>query len=104
MIGALRGGWFVRGGAARGPSGESGDAPFGRCSAVVIPRWWARFETRDTREAFWLSYGEAGLMARWVMPAFMRLSTLLRRESKWEVDSTLNRLSKPWLSDGSAFG
>lgn len=37
------------------------------------------------------------------MPAFIRLSTLLRRESKWEEPaSKLRRWSKPWLREGNA--
>lgn len=38
------------------------------------------------------------------MPAFMRLSTLLRLDSKCELASKLSRLSNPWLSEGRAFG
>jgi len=103
ITGALRGGWFTRG-PALGPRGDNGEAPFGRCSPAVMPRCCWRLDTSETRDAFWLSYGEPGLMARWVMPTFMRLSTLLRRESKCELASKLTRLSKPWLSEGRALG
>lgn len=93
MTGARRGGWITRG--PFRPSGDKGEAPLGRDSRFVIPRCCWRFETRETREVFWLSYGEDGLMAKCVIPAFMRLSTLLRRESKCEPASKLTRLSKP---------
>jgi hypothetical protein len=80
MTGARRGGGFDRT-PARGPSGDNGVAPFERGS-LVMPRCCWRFDTRETREAFWLSYGDDGLIAKWPIPAFIRLSTLLRRESK----------------------
>jgi hypothetical protein len=82
------------------PSGDSGEEPLGRVSPV-IPRWCCRLETNEAREAFWLSYGDDGLViASEFIPTFMRLSTLLRRESNCELASTLSRLSKAWLSDG----
>jgi hypothetical protein len=81
--------------------GDRGDVPFGR-ESPVIPRCCCRLDTSETLEAFWLSYGEEGLRARWFIPEFTRLSTLLRRESKCEPASMLSRLSKPWLSDGRA--
>lgn len=44
-------------------------------------------------------------MARWFMPEFIRLSTLLRRESRYEDEaSRLWRLSNAWLNDGNAWG
>ena len=66
----------------------------------VMPRCCCRLETRDTPEAFWLSYGEYGLITRWFIPLFMRLSMLLRRESKCEPVSVLSLLSKPWFTGG----
>jgi hypothetical protein len=66
----------------------------GRSSALVIPLCCCKLETRDTRDAFWLSYGDDGLMAKWFMLDANRLSTLLRRES-WRLDSILRRLSNP---------
>lgn len=42
-------------------------------------------------------------MAKWPIPAFIRLSTLLRRESKCVPVSKLKRLSNPWLREGRAF-
>jgi hypothetical protein len=101
MMGAWRGGWLDRD--PFRTNGDSGDAPLIRASGWVIPRCCWRFETSDTRDVFWLSYGEEGLMARWFIPAFMRLSTLPRRESVCEPASKLARWSKPWLSDGRAF-
>ena len=100
ITGARRGGCCTRG-PALGPKGESGETPFGRCSAVVIPRCCCRLETRETRETFWLSYGDAGPMFKWPMPILTpRLSTLLRRDG--ELASMLRRFSKPWLGGGRA--
>jgi hypothetical protein len=67
-----------------------------------MPRCCWRLETSETRDVFWLSYGDAGLIWRWPIPTFMRLSTLLRRESKCEPASMLKRLSpNPWLREGN---
>jgi hypothetical protein len=103
ITGALLGGWMARG-PPFCPLGDRGDAPLVRGSPV-IPRCCCKFDTSDTLEAFWLSYGDDGLMARWFIPTFMRLSTLLRRESKCELAaSTLSLWStKPWFNDGRVF-
>lgn len=61
--------------------------------SVEIPRSRCRLETIEVCEALVLWYGEAGLMANELMPWFMRLSTLLRRDSA--VDSGCW-----WLMDG----
>jgi hypothetical protein len=102
MTGATRG-IVRRGPPLRPPSGDSGEVPLGRGSPV-IPRWCCKLDTRETLEPCWLSYGDDGLvMLSCVMPAFIRLSTLLRLESaNWELTSTLSLWSKPWLSDGRA--
>lgn len=72
---------------------DSGDVgaiePFVRESG--IPRCCWRFDTSDTLEAFWLSYGDCGLIARWPKPVFIRLSTLLRLESSADGVSRLPR-------------
>ena len=81
ITGARRGGLLARMLLLR-TCGDSGEAPLMRASGLVIPRCCCRLETSETRDVFWLSYGEAGLIWRWPMPTFMRLSTLLRRESK----------------------
>ena len=57
MTGARRGGWLARG-AAR--LGDRGEVPLGRASGFVMPRCCWRFETSETRDAFWLSYGDCG--------------------------------------------
>jgi hypothetical protein len=101
ITGARRGGLLDRTLLVR-TCGDSGDTPLMRASGLVMPRCCCKLETNDTREAFWLSYGEAGLICKWPMPTFMRLSTLLRRESKCEPASMLSRLSpKPWLREGN---
>lgn len=105
MTGARRGGALLRAPVAtpaRGPSGDKGEEPLlVRCS--VGSRCCCKLEASDTRDVFWLSYGDEGLL---MFRLFMRLSTLLRRESRYEdaasVDAVLFLLSKPWLIDGNA--
>ena len=84
----------------RWPIGEIGPAPFVRAS-VEMPLCCCRFDTKEVLETFWLSYGDDGLIAKWEMPAFTRLSTLLRLESNREFASKLVRGSKPELIEGS---
>jgi hypothetical protein len=83
----------------RFPRGDKGPAPLD-CALVVIPLCCCKFDTKDVLETFWLSYGEDGLMAKWDMPTFMRLSTLLLLESMREFASKLWRGSKVDVSGG----
>lgn len=86
MTGALRGTTCDLRPGVRTPNGERGPTPFGLWS-VVIPRCCCRLETSEARDAFSLAYGDDGLICRCPMPTFIRLSTLLRRESRRELAS-----------------
>lgn len=71
--------------------------------SVEIPRSRWRFDTIEDCDALVLWYGDAGLMASELIPWFIRLSTLLRRDSG--TSTTLPRweeASKFWLMEGSA--
>lgn len=61
ITGARRGGWLARIPLLR-TDGDNGETPLTRWSGLVMPRCCCRLETSETRDVFWLSYGEAGLI------------------------------------------